>query len=125
MDILKVTKNDGTVVILPNPQTMEFQVYDVDADGTGRNQRGLLFRDRVAVKRKLVCTWPPMKWDKLSALMQACTDQFFTLQYPDGMTGTVQSMTCYVGDRSVPVAWIDTVNNEILYENLSMNFIER
>lgn len=41
-----------------NPSSLEFQVYDLDGEeGSGRNQNGEMFRDRKAVKRKIVCTF--------------------------------------------------------------------
>ena len=53
MAILTITKADGTIVPLPDPSEYSWGLQDVDADGTGRNQSGDLFRDRVASKRKL------------------------------------------------------------------------
>ena len=60
MAILTITKADGTSVPLPDPAQLSWSIQDIDADGTGRNQNGDLFRDRVAVKRKLTLSWPPM-----------------------------------------------------------------
>ena len=124
MDVLKVTKADGTVVVLPAPEELKWGLSDLDADGTGRAQNGELFRDRVAVKRKLECTWLPMTSEKMSSLLQAVEDTFFTLNYPDALTGTTRSMTCYVGDRSAPIMRPD-VSGAWLWGGLSMNFIER
>lgn len=56
MDVLKVTKNAGTVVVLPAPAEIKWSISDLDGDGSGRNQNGDLFRDRVAVKRKIECS---------------------------------------------------------------------
>ena len=53
MDVLKIKKNDGTSVVPPTPAELEWSLSDLDGDNTGRNQSGNLFRDRVAVKRKL------------------------------------------------------------------------
>lgn len=47
MAILTITKADGTIVPLPDPSEMSWSIQDVDADGSGRNQSGELFRDRV------------------------------------------------------------------------------
>ena len=123
MAILTVIKANGTVVSLPNPQEMTWSIQDVDADGSGRNRTGTMFRDRVAVKRKLTCSFPPMNSTKMSTLLNAVTDQFFTLRYPDAQTGAYATMTCYVGDRTAPA--LRLVDGKWLWDNLSMNFIER
>ena len=52
MDVLKVTKNAGTVVVLPAPAEIKWSISDLDGDGSGRNQNGDLFRDRVAVSER-------------------------------------------------------------------------
>ena len=111
MAILTITKADGTKVALPDPKSYSWGLQDIDADGTGRNQSGDLFRDRVATKRKLTLEWPPV------------TDTFFTVAYPDALTGATREMTAYVGDRTTPM--YSLIDGKWLWESLSMNFIER
>lgn len=123
MAILTVTKAGGTVVYLPDPQEMSVGVYDVDADGSGRDQSGTMFRDRVAVKQKVECKFPPLSWSEVSTILNAIEDQFFTLTYPDPKQGSNRSMTCYVGDRTAPV--LRAVSGDYLWGNLAVNFIER
>ena len=123
MAILTITKADGTNVPLPDPSEYSWGIQDVDADGTGRNQNGELFRDRVGIKRKLTLSWPPMKAAPMSTLLQAVDDVIFDVSYPDAMTGTTRKMTAYVGDRTDPMySLIDVVYQ---WNGLSMNFIER
>lgn len=124
MDVLTVTKASGAVKALPAPAEIKWSISDLDADGTGRNQNGDLFRDRVATKRKLECTWLPQTSENMSSLLQAVEDTFFTLSYPDALTGGTRSMVCYVGDRSTPIMRPDA-NGTWLWGELSMNFIER
>ena len=79
MAILQINKIDIT-----DPQTLTWDIYDLDSeDGSGRNQQGEMFRDRVAVKRKLNCTWPPMEPLPMSVLLKAMDSVFFTMRYPD------------------------------------------
>lgn len=123
--MLKVTKADGTEVDLPNPSKMEWSIQDLDGeDGSGRNQAGTMFRDRVAVKRKLSCTWPPMRPGVMYTLLKAVEDEFFTISAPDAIDGR-RSMTCYVGDRKAPVYYWNDEKQEWLWESCSFNFIER
>ena len=96
MEVLKVTKKSGAVVSLPAPDELKWNISDLDADGTGRNQNGDMFRDRVAVKRKLECSWRPLVSAEMAKLLQAVDDVFFSLTYPDAMTGTDRTMMCYV-----------------------------
>ena len=109
--------------LLPDPAQLSWSIQDVDADGTGRNQNGDLFRDRVAVKRKLTLSWPPLAASDMSTLLSAVTDTFFTVSYPDALTGETRSMTAYVGDRTAPM--YSLINGVYLWNSLSMNFIER
>jgi hypothetical protein len=110
---------------IQDPSSLEYQRYDLDSeDGSGRNQKGLMFRDRVAVKVKLVCKFPPLHWDEVSELLHAVNGQFFTLEYPDAYEGTTKEITAYVGDRTAPMYTVKP-NGDILWEGLSMNFIER
>ena len=125
MDVLKVTKANGTEKARPAPEELKWSISDLDADSTGRNQNGELFRDRVAAKRKIECTWLPLSADKMAELLQAVEDSFFDLQYPDAMTGGNRTMTCYVGDRSTPVMRYDQESGKWMWGGLSMNFIER
>ncbi len=123
MAILTVKKNDGTVVALPNPSELTWGIDDIDSEDTNRNQLGDLFRDRVTSKRKIECSWPPLSPSKCSTLLNAVKDQFFQITYPDAETGDNRTMTAYVGPRTAPM--YSCIEDEPLWEGLSMNFIER
>ena len=118
-----LTIND---VEIATPKTMTWDIYDLDSeDGSGRNQQGEMFRDRVAVKRKLNCTWGPLDPDEMANLLQAMDDVFFTLIYPDAHDGTYREGMFYVGDRSAPVYMWNETKGKYLWEGLTANFIER
>lgn len=123
MAILKITKADGSVVNLPDPSKLDFGIQDVDASTSGRNQSGDMFRDRVAVKRKVSCSWQNIKQDKAQQILNAITDQFFTLTCFDPLKGSTQSFTVYVGDRTLGAYTCHT--GTWLWSSLSANFIER
>lgn len=98
---------------------------DVDSeDGAGRNQLGYAFRDRVAIKRKIKCTWAPMFSATISSLLARMGDEFFEFTYPDARTGGLRTMTCYVGDRSAEAYRIYN-GSKVQWIGLSANFIER
>lgn len=123
--ILKVTKANGESVWLPDPKRggLSISIQDLDASTTGRNQKGQLFRDRVAVKRKISYSAPPLSKAEMSSLLQAITDQFFTLEYPDPQTGTRKSITVYCGDRTAPM--YSCIDGVYKWEGLTVDFIER
>lgn len=121
MAILQINKID-----IADPQTLQWDIYDLDSeDGAGRNQLGEMFRDRVAVKRKLNCTWAAMTNEEISKLLKAMDDVFFTIRYPDAHDGTYREGEFYVGDRSTPLYVWNDEKKKYLWEGLSANFIER
>lgn len=121
MAILQINERD-----IADPKTLTWDIYDLDSeDGAGRNQEGEMFRDRVAVKRKINCTWPPMDDIEMAELLQAMDDVFFTLRYPDAHDGGYREGEFYVGDRSTPVYMWNDEKHKYLWEGLSANFIER
>ena len=120
MAILQINKID-----IADPKTLTWDMYDLDSEESGRNQLGEMIRDRVAIKRKINCTWGPMEPLEISTLLKAMDDVFFTLRYPDAHDGTYREGTFHVGDRSTPLyVWNDT-KKKFLWEGLSANFIER
>ncbi len=121
MAILQINKID-----IADPKTLTWDIYDLDSeDGAGRNQEGLMFRDRVAVKRKLNCTWPPMEPAEMSKLLKAMSDVFFTIRYPDAFDGAYREGEFYVGDRSTPMYMWNAEKGKYLWQGLTANFIER
>ncbi len=121
MSILQINKLE-----IADPMTLTWDIYDLDSeDGAGRNQQGEMFRDRVAVKRKLNCTWGPLEPYEMSVLLKSMDDVFFTISYPDAHDGGYREGTFYVGDRSVPMYMWNNDKQKFLWEGLSANFIER
>ena len=118
MAILKING-----VVIPDPSEFSVDIMDIDDNTTTRNTKGDLIRNRIAVKRKLKCQWPPCGNTEMSIILKAVKDVFFTVEYPDPMEGTRLTKTFYVGDRQMPV--YSVINGEVLWEGLSMNFIER
>lgn len=109
-----------------NPSSLEFQVYDLDSEeGAGRNQNGDMFRDRKAIKRKLVCTFKGMPAPEASKLLNAVTPVFFNLEYFDPIDNAQKTIVAYVGDRTMPIFKWDLAKKCWIYEVISMNFIER
>ena len=81
-------------VALPTPSTFEWGMIDVSASDSGRTQDGKMHKNRIAQKRQIKLSW----------------------------SGTDETRTFYVGDRSAPIK-IWTINNK-RYETLSFDLIE-
>lgn len=112
-------------VSLPDPKSIEWTISDMDSEnGTGRNQLGELFRDRIAVKRKLSVEWAPLSNAEMSRLLNAVSGVFFTLTYPDAQTGAMRTMTAYVSDRTAPVLRYYGAS-KYMWNGVSMSFVEK
>lgn len=108
-------------VVIATPKSFEVTVSDLDSEAE-RNANGQLIRDRVAVKRKISLEWGPLTQSKIEVILNAISDVFFTVTYPDPMSG-IATKTMYVGDRTAPI--YQCINGEVKWNGLKMNFIER
>lgn len=109
-------------ILVRQPRSMSVGVGDLD-DKTTRTASGSLTRDRIAVKRKLTLSWSALTSAELSEILEAVSSVFFQVTYPDPQTGTIQTKTFYVGDRTAAVYTYN--DGVVLWENLNMNLIER
>ena len=108
-------------VVIDTPKGYEVMISDLDGE-SNRNARGKLLRDRIAVKRKLVCEWPPLTQNQISRLLNAVSSVYFTCQFIDPQVG-VMTRTMYVGDRTSPAYCF--IDGEMKWSGLKMNFIEQ
>lgn len=112
-------KVNGVAIAAPN--VYEPTISDIDGE-TNRNAKGDLIRDRIAVKRKLNLEWGPLTQTEISTLLNAVSNVFFTVTFPDPKDGMI-TKTMYVGDRTAPA--YQYVNGEVKWSGLKMNFIEK
>ena len=119
------TDVNPTKVSLPVPAGFEFTFSDIDKD-SGRNDLGLMQRNRLGSKRKLTIGWIPLKnpsaHQQMISLLEGLPP-FFYCQYPDP-DGTTKTMECYRGDIKVNMFRYDTTNGN-LWKEATCNFIER
>lgn len=109
-------------VDIATPSSFLVDLNDIDGE-TNRNAKGEMLRDRIAVKRKLNCEWPPLSASECSTLLKAVQDVFFEVTYPDPMEGRSITKTFYVGDRSTPALLYK--DDEVYWKSVKMNFIEK
>lgn len=108
-------------VAISTPIKFEVQISDLDGEST-RNANGFLIRDRIAVKRKLICEWPPLNRSECSKLLKSVKDVFFDVTYPDPELGMV-TKTMYVGDRTTPA--YQYKDGEVKWSGVKFNLVER
>jgi len=126
MNILKINET-----FLPNPQSIQWDMTDVEAEGSsGRNQLGTYFRDVIAKKITLSVSWGALSNEEMSRILKAIDDDEFTLLYPDAKGGTMREMTAYVNSRTAPmyrcVPTADAEDNFTwVWQGLSINFMEK
>lgn len=107
------------------PKSMGFGLMDLDGEST-RNAAGKLVRDVIRKGiRKIDLEWGPLSDSEISSILNSVSDSFFSVTYPDALTGGQQTRTFYVGDRTAPsYSWND-VYKALKWEGLSMNLIEQ
>ena len=111
---------------VPTPQTYSWSLEDLDSEeGTGRNNAtGEMFRDRVASKRKLGFTWPPLSIAETSRLLKALNPDgtgqvFISVKYLDAREGNYLTKTFYAGPQSA------NCGHRARWLGISANLIEK
>lgn len=109
-------------VELPTPSSFEWGLIDVSASDSGRTQDGKMHKNRIAQKRQIKLSWSGTDKARTAQILQMVNPEYISVAYPDAMSGTDETRTFYVGDRSAPIK-IWTINNK-RYETLSFDLIE-
>lgn len=111
-------------VSLPAPTVLQPGIQDLDSgDGSGRNQNGTMFRDRIAVKRSIHCEWGVLSRREMSDLLELMSAPSFYLTYPDPQTGQLETITVYVGDRTPAMCSVIS-DTDWQWTGLSVDFVE-
>lgn len=119
MALLKINS-----INLPAPTVLQPGIQDLDSeDGTGRNQTGTMFRDRIAIKRTVHCEWGVLTRAEMATLLSAMSSASFSLTYPDPQTGTLRTITAYVGNR-IPAICAVISDTDWMWNGLAVDFVE-
>ena len=93
MDILKI---DGTS--LPAPHEYQVTLSDLDSEGTGRTEDGVLVRERVrGGVAKIAVHWYALSTQECAAILNATAPDSFSVEY---FFGSPCTATMYAGDRT-------------------------
>ncbi|WP_056992992.1 DUF6711 family protein [Lacticaseibacillus saniviri] len=106
------------------PKTFSAAIQDIDG-ATSRDAHGNMHRDRITVKRKLAIAWGPLSNAESAQILQATSAQFFSVSYPDPMTGGQRTGTFYAGDRTAPTYSWNEKFKDIMWSGLSFDLIEK
>ena len=118
---MAMIKVNGTAV--KTPSSFSWGLQDVSDSASGRTQDSIMHKNRVAQKRKIQLAWNNPTKEETAAILQAFNPEYIDVTYPDAMSGTNETRTFYVGDRSAPMKmW--TVNRKI-YSQVSFDIVER
>ena len=109
-------------IAVKTPQGCTWSLQDLSSDDSGRTLDGIMHKDIVAQKRKLVCKWAAMTWQECSVIANFMKNKGVevSLTYPDIMAGNYITKVFYTGDMSVP--YFDWSRE--LVESASCDFIE-
>lgn len=111
------------VSVNPSPDSYNVKISDLDASAN-RSGNGLLFRDRIAVKRTIDVSWTKIDGGTLSVLLNLLKKVFLTVKYIDPEVGGYRTGTFYVSDRSTGVAFREE-NGDLTWKGASFSLVER
>lgn len=107
---------------MPCPAVFTWGLQDISASESGRTDDTIMHKNRVGQKRKISLQWNIKDKATASKILKAFNPENISVKYPDAMSGTDETRTFYVGDRSAPVKywWV----GKQLYESISFDIIE-
>lgn len=124
--IVSVSTDGQTWTSLPDPSSLSYSVYDLDAGGkTGRGLDGGMNRDRVAVKEKISMTFNAMFRADFEKAILLIKNAFFYVNFYSPYYGEWRIAEMYVGDRSFDYYGMVKKDNNDLVKSVKFNFIER
>jgi hypothetical protein len=109
-----VIKINGTTIEAPST----YQVNIEDISKADRNANGFMIIERIATKRKIEMSWNYLTQSRLSVLMQAVSQVFFTVEYIDPQDGAAKTGSFYSGGRSAGA--IDYKNGEVRWKDIKV-----
>ncbi|GAB6170090.1 hypothetical protein JCM1393_25500 [Clostridium carnis] len=107
-------------VEMPAPLPYTAMISDLDSNKSSRNTKGRLYRDRIAIKRKLELEWGILTQNECSDILNAIAPKEVNVEFLDPQRGVI-ICTMYVGDRTMQR--IET-SSGTLWKGLKFSLIE-
>lgn len=101
---------------------LQWELNDLDAEGTGRDLNGDMLRSRTTSKVTLKITTIPLTTERISQFLKAIYPQTASITYTDPMEGTTVTKTMYVAKR--PATCQRQHGDTQLWDGVSFSHIE-
>ncbi len=108
-----------------NEGAIQWSRNDLDSDETGRTLDGLMYRSRIAVKRKLQVSCARMTTEQIATLNNALLPQFITVTFLDPLSGGYYTGTFYGSTVQATTQIYDDCLDETYWSDTSFNLIEK
>ncbi len=110
-------------VLMPAPRTYSVSTFDLDSSDSGRNETGVMYRNRIrSGVYKLQTTFRVNRRD-LNTIMDAIKEASFSVRFFDPDIGGYKTCTMYAGDKQSTMLLNSNSADETLWD-FSVNFIE-
>lgn len=101
----------------------EYSVSIQDIVEAERDAQGTMHIDLIAKKYKIECKWSYLTQAEMSNLLNSLENNItFSVYFIDPHTGSNKSITCYKGDRKIPIMQVR--NGVASYKDFSISLIE-
>lgn len=107
------------------PKEISVSIQTLDSGSSGRNANGDMVRDILAKKTKIDAKWGPLNTSEVSLILRAIDSAFFDIRYFDPQEGGLITKSFYCGDRSIPVYSWNNKFSTMMWQGLSVPFIEK
>lgn len=92
------------------------------SEDSGRNANGDTVLDIINKKVKVYVNFRPMDGEDMKFLLSTFEDYVIDVTFKDSKTNAMRTITAYTGTPEPEYYWI--LNNQILYKQMDLNFIE-
>ncbi|MBD9846478.1 hypothetical protein IHP33_12180 [Enterococcus faecalis] len=106
------------------PKELSVNIQTLDSGSSGRNANGTMVRDIIAKKTKLDVKWGPLSTSEVSLILRLIDRSSFSIRYFDPQEGGMITKKFYCGDRSTPVYSWNDIFSAMMWQGLSVPFIE-
>lgn len=118
MSYLKINGTDVSYLV----KGLKVGYETLVAENSGRNANGDTVLDVINHKVKLYVTFRPMDDYDMKKLMATFEGYVIPVTFRDTKTNAEKTITCYTGTPEPEYYWI--LNNQVLYKEMELNFIE-
>lgn len=119
MVVRKLFKING--VTMPSPAELSVGIQDISK--AERNARGTMIMERITTKRKIDLAWKHLNNSELQILLNAASNIFFEVDYPDPQANGQRFGTFYAGDRTIgAMIYRDGI---MVWQDIKFSIIER